>query len=113
MSFEFVDESTNIGFWPKDDNVGISRNMLLRIKELSKAHEYDFRCEDITNWTYYTWTTKRVSPNSEIKEIVDGIREICKGIELIFKIENTVSQNYFPSANVYEVSIEELDSLKE
>lgn len=113
MPFEIVDKSTRIDFWPKDDNVGISRNMLLRIKELSEAHEYDFRCEHITNWTYYTWTHERVSPHSEIKEIVDGIREICKGIELIFKIENMVSQNHSPFANFYEVSIEELDSLKE
>lgn len=83
-----VTEATHITFYPKDNNIGISCNMLFRIRELSEIHGYtmhmDYDC------TYYTWTSDRVSPDSEVRQMVEGIRDICKGIAIVFEVTNTV-----------------------
>ena len=100
-----VKYATEIEFYPEDDNVGLSRSMLLKISKLSSAHEYMMKMRE-TGGIYYTWHSERVSSNAEIKQIVDGIRDICKGIEMKFKIYTT-----YPG-KIQEISIEEIDSLE-
>lgn len=100
-----VEYATDIEFYPKDDNVGLSRNGLLEIRKLSSAYGYTMHMSD-RECKYYTWCTERVSSNAEIKQIVDGIRGICKGIEMKFKICNTYPEKQ------QEISIEEIDSLE-
>lgn len=91
--------SSGIKFWPKDNNIGLSRNMLLQIKELSRAYNQELFLGDEPDCTYYTETMKgaEYSSYSEIKEIIDGVREICKGIELEFKFYKVVLELLHPS----------------
>ena len=99
---DIVTKATHISFYPKDDNVGLSRNMLLQINVLSEEHEYILRMAD--DCTYYTWTFEKVSSNSEIRQIIDTIREICKGIEVEFKITNTYPHGGYGK----QISLEEI-----
>lgn len=121
--FGIVTKATRIEFWPMDNNIGISGNMLLQIRKLCDVHKCELHMWH--DYIHYTWTEKRVLPNAEIKQMVDGIREICKGIELIFKITNTVpaesvckrispvgvDEISFPIPEDHEISIEEIDAL--
>ena len=100
-----VEYATELEFYPEDDNVGLSRSMLLKISELSEAHKYAMFMRP-TEYIYYTWCDGRVSSNAEIKQIVDGIRDICKGIEMKFTIYITYMEK------IQEISIEEIDSLE-
>lgn len=99
--------STNIDFYPKDKNIGLSRKMLLQIEELSRSHGYSMHLRN-NEGTYYTWVTGRVSSNIEIKHMINDIRRICKGIEIVFEIEKR-----YPKMQFLKINLEEIDSLRE
>lgn len=101
---EPVINATTITFYPKDDDIGISRNMLSQIRELSRAQRYSMFMQK--DCTYYTWNSDKVSHSLQIKQIVDGIRDICKGIEIVFDICIT------REGQSSKISIEEIDSYK-
>lgn len=48
--------------------------------------------------TYYTWV-ERISTNREIKQMIGDIKGICKGIEMVFKIEKNCPEMQFQNIN--------------
>lgn len=119
MSMNIVIRMTKIKFWPKDDNVGFSRNTLSQLHELSVAHNVGGldlvmngsweKDEPYCVYTMHTVNDTSLS-HSEIKEVIEGIKEICKGVELVFKVYNTVPEEHtFMTIGItHEVPIEEI-----
>lgn len=90
---EFIRKATFIYFKPKDDNMGLTFPMINEVSKLGDV-EGEFsgyrirlsRDSEYENWYEFENHNKAASID-EINAIISKIREICKGVELVFAVE--------------------------
>lgn len=106
---EFIRKATFIYFKPKDDNMGLTSCMINTISKLGDKDEefsgYRLRLSNdkqYKNWYEFSQNYEAASID-EINVMLSKIREICKGVELVFaveKIEAEEGQLYAPKIPV-------------
>lgn len=111
-----VTAGTTIYFKPKDDNMGLTFNMINDISNLGSEdgefsgyylHLSDDR--EHGNWYKFEQISESLSVD-KINVIVSKIREICKGVDLIFSA-HTVEWKYVDSMGCEFPTIQPVDEL--